>query len=240
MCRRLKFKTRTIYLPVIVGLVCACLILTLTRRHSWKLKDGILENMKNAVTSENIPSVELYHRNTTEVFESTSTGNLTTGKSTCAIVKPTMNDILFRNTHWQIQRENDGQGEVVVFSAFYDDRPVVGYLPWIRILGVRRILKDTDPEPLYCYVWYSNKSAPFVARAEITVTGGDGFYNRNGYNYGQRLFSCRLERNHPRPEFVSLSNKSCRKLTTSLPVNSYFRASRWRDEFVTCGEHGFR
>ena len=240
ICRRLKFKSRTIYLPVIVCLVCLCVCLTFTvsQRHSLALNVGISENMKRAETSENVPSLEFYHRNSIEEFELTLSVDLAT-MSTCAIVKPTMNDILYRNTHGQIQSENDGQSEVVVFSASYDDRPIVGYLPWIRILGVRRILKDIEPEPLYCYVWYFNESAPFVARAGITVTGGEGFYNRNGYHYGQHLFSCQLERNHPRPEFVSLSNKSCRKLTTSLPVNNYFRTSRWRDEFVTCGEPVF-
>ena len=204
-----------------------------------KLKAEISENIEECRNLREyaecrVLSSEYEQRN----LNSTSTGNLATMK-TCVIVKPTMNDILYRNTHWQIQSENDGQGEVVVFSAFYDDRPVVGYLPWIRILGVRRILKDKEPEPLYYYVWYSNESAPFVARAEITVTGGDGFYTRNGYHYGQRLYSCQLERNHPRSEFVSLSNKSCRMLTTSLPVNSYFRTSRWRDEFVTCSKPVF-
>ena len=150
ICRRLKFKSWTIYLPVIVCLVCLCAFLTFTvsRRHSLALNVGISENMKETEMSEKVPRLEFY-RNSNKEFELPLSGNLATMR-TCAIVKPTMDDILYRNTHWQIQRENDGQGEVVVFSAFYDNRPIVGYLAWIRILGVRRILEDTEPEPLYC------------------------------------------------------------------------------------------
>src|SRR6218665_2091008 len=75
--------------------------------------------------------------------------------------KPLQSEILYQHTYWQVQR--DGQEDVVVYSAFYDDRPIVGTLPYVRILGVRR-LPDT---PLWCYVWYSQTQAPLVVPAEV-------------------------------------------------------------------------
>jgi len=61
--------------------------------------------------------------------------------------KPSQSEIRYRHTYWQVQQ--DGQEDIVVYSAFYDNRPIVGVLPWIRILGVRRL----SAKPLWCYVW---------------------------------------------------------------------------------------
>ena len=91
------------------------------------------------------------------------------------------------HTHWQIQQ--DGQEDIAVYSAFYDDRPIVGVLPWIRILGVRRL----PDNPLWCYVWYSHEETPFVAQAEITDTGVLPSFRMNDGNYSQNLFSCQTQ-----------------------------------------------
>jgi len=71
---------------------------------------------------------------------------------TCpGVHRPRDVDVVYRHKYWQVL--NDGLEDIVVYSAFYDNRPIVGHLPWIRIQGVRN-LSTVSNQKLYCYVWY--------------------------------------------------------------------------------------
>ena len=160
------------------------------------------------------------------------------GNDSCPyeILKPTANSISYRKVFWQVQNESDSKGELVLYSAFFDDRSIVGYLPWIRILGVRRILPNIAHNDLYCQVWYPGEEIPHVTKVNSVVTGSDSWYNRNGRNYGQRLFSCQLPMHHPSPESVSILDGACNNSTVLLPVFRPVRTARWRHEFSVCVE----
>lgn len=150
--------------------------------------------------------------------------------------KANSTQILYRHFHWQLHK--DELDEIVVYSAFYDDRSIVGYLPWIRILGVRRLITGQEEEPLFCYVWYSEFNAPFVADVNITITGRDHDI-KNSRVYGQRLFSCPLTVAHPVPTHVSIATKRCDPSSILLPVFRPLRAATWKHEFGVCVESSF-
>lgn len=153
-------------------------------------------------------------------------------------IKANSTQIRYRHLHWQLLNE-DEVDEIVVYSAFYDDRPIVGYLPWIRILGVRRLIVGQKEEvPLFCYVWYSEFSAPFVADVNETVTGRNHDIKEKRV-YGQRLFSCPLTVAHPVPTHVSIATRKCDPSSILLPVFRPLRAATWKHEFGVCVESSF-
>ena len=151
-------------------------------------------------------------------------------------VKANATEIRYRHLHWQLHE--DDLDEIVVYSAFYDDRPIVGYLPWIRILGVRRLINGRKEPPLFCYVWYSEFNAPFVADVNVTITGRDHNIKDNRI-YGQRLFSCPLTVAHPVPTHVSIATRKCNTSSILLPVFRPLRAATWKHEFGVCVESSF-
>ena len=146
--------------------------------------------------------------------------------------RPRSSDIQYRHTHWQVQQE--GQEDIVVYSAFYDDRPIVGVLPWIRILGVRRL----SDNPLWCYVWYSEIERPFVTQAEIIRTGADHPVQK-GYIYSQKLFSCKLNSSNFIPTHVSIATRLCTKSTMLLEITHLTKSDRWIHNFGVCLEVNF-
>lgn len=157
-------------------------------------------------------------------------------KSVCPKTRRSTDEQVHRRHRvWQVH-ENDSD-EIVVYSAFYDDRPIVGYLPWIRILGVRR-LSGRPESPLFCYIWYDEFDAPLVTQAIVTVTGRD--HSIVGHRiYGQRLFSCPLTATHPTPTRVSIATVKCDPSTILLPVDRPLRALHWQHEFGVCIESSF-
>jgi hypothetical protein len=162
--------------------------------------------------------------------------------SSCPSSRPTpgrMADIVvsYRHDLWQVQRldGDDADGsELVVYSAFYDDRPIVGRRPWLRILGVLRITAKSAEQKLVCVIWNSRRVTKAeeegdeasedvvdIVDAEVIVTGRD--HNiQGGRQYGQRLFSCQLSddgNGRVAPTHVSISTDECdTTLTNLLPV----------------------
>jgi len=146
--------------------------------------------------------------------------------------RPSASEIRYRHTYWQVQQ--DGHEDIVVYSAFYDDRPIVGVLPWIRILGVRR-LSDTH---VWCYVWYFQKETPFVTQAEVIATGADQSV-KNGEVYSQNLFSCQLNRSNFIPTHVSIATTLCANSTISLEITRPAKSDKWIHNFGVCLEVNF-
>jgi len=137
--------------------------------------------------------------------------------------------IRYRHTYWQVQHE--GQEDIVVYSAFYDDRPIVGALPWIRILGVRRL----SDKPVWCYVWYSQTQSPFVVPAEVIITGR--IHNESvegGKLYSQFLFSCQLSNPGFIPTHVSIATRLCGNSTIYLEIVHNWKSNNWTHNFGIC------
>jgi len=122
------------------------------------------------------------------------------------------------NGPWQVQ--DSGDDKLVLYSAFYDDRPAVGLTPWIRILGVAKLANRTH----YCHVWYGGCDAPYVVPVVVNVTGRDGGYVINRVRYIQYLLSCQLPGAEPVPSHVSVVADRCAASTVYLPVERPVRA----------------
>ena len=122
------------------------------------------------------------------------------------------------NGPWQIQ--DTGNDKLVLYSAFYDDRPAVGVTPWLRILGVAKL----DSRTYYCHLWYQGWEAPYVTTVVVNVTGRNFGYVINKIRYVQYLFSCQLPGVEPVPSHVSIVVDRSAQSTVYLPVERPVRA----------------
>jgi len=140
------------------------------------------------------------------------------GTRTCPGLRRPLADSLHTDGYWQTQRIQDDI--LVLFSAFYDDRPAVGVTPWIRIQGVAKLANRTH----YCHVWYSGCNVPYVTPLVVNTTGRDWGYTLNKVRYIQYMFSCRLPGTEPVPSHVSIVPDECSSASTYLPVHKPVRA----------------
>lgn len=126
-----------------------------------------------------------------------------------------------RQSKWQ--RHDSRGNSMVVYSAFYDDRPAVGMAPWIRIQGVASVV-DVNTT-FYCHVWFDGCQSPFVVQAMGNITGRPQGYVIDTARYLQYMFSCRLPGTEPIPSHVSLvANDQCSTTTIYLPVERSIRS----------------
>ena len=144
--------------------------------------------------------------------------------------RPLEDDIKLRNGRWQ-HTEEGGEAEVVVFSAFFDDRPLLGVITWLRILGVAT-LNPSAQKQLACYVWYGDYEAPYVVPVQLERTGRSEGYEFNNSTYVQYLYSCQLPGIIPVHEYVSLVTSNCGASSIYLPVTTTNseRVWWWRSE----------
>jgi len=133
-------------------------------------------------------------------------------KGPCPDVRRPLPDSVRTNGRWQTQ--DTGDDKVVVYSAFYDDRPAVGVAPWIRVLAVAKL----GPSTHYCHVWYSEHDEPYVTSVDVVVVGRSNGYVIRNTTYVQYLFSCRLAGVQPVPSHVSIVTDHCAQSTIYLPV----------------------
>ena len=134
-----------------------------------------------------------------------------------------------RQKHWQFA--DNSADEIVVYSAFYDDRPVLETSTWIRILGVAAI--NSSKPAVFCQVWFDGCPSPFITVASLNRTGrriGYKFHNRT---YIQYLVSCRVPGVEPVPTHVSLAFSRCARSTIYLPVQRPLRSPH-DHEFGVC------
>jgi len=122
------------------------------------------------------------------------------------------------NGPWQVQ--DSGDDKLVLYSAFYDDRPAAGRTPWIRILGVARLAARTH----YCYVWYPERDESHVTELVVSVIGRAHGYAIRQTKYVQYLLSCQLPGADPVPSHVSVVADRCAASTVYLPVERPVRA----------------
>jgi len=144
--------------------------------------------------------------------------DLMRGASTCRNVRRPLPESIQTNGRWQVHDTDDDK--VVLYSAFYDDRPATGVVPWLRILGVAKLANRTH----YCHVWYRGCETPYVATVVVNQTGRDGGYGINNIRYVQYLFSCRLAGAEPVPSHVSVVADRCAQSTVYVPVERPVRA----------------
>jgi len=140
------------------------------------------------------------------------------GPGPCPDVQRPLPESVRTNGRWQVQ--DSGDDKVVVYSAFYDDRPAAEAEPWLRVLAVAQLADRTH----YCHVWYREHSRPYVTEVVVTVIGrSNGYFIRNA-TYIQYLLSCRLAGIKPVPSHVSMVADRCAQSSIYLPVERPARA----------------
>lgn len=174
------------------------------------------------------------------------------------IHRPAPRDVLYRNGHWQLGQE-DAPGtaeleslnsllplerlqrlssEILLYSAFYDDRPLTG-LPVVRVLGVISGRNDS----LFCQLWYdivppadaadvSQVEQVTIVRANVTKNGRGDMVNH--VMYGQYLLTCSLPLLPRIPTYVSIVRRPCARTTTLLRVTVPERHDVMQREFGVC------
>ncbi|ESO00532.1 hypothetical protein HELRODRAFT_175489 [Helobdella robusta] len=89
---------------------------------------------------------------------------------------------------WQV--EHHGREKVYLYSAFYDDRPLAGILPTIRVLAMATNAKQMNA---YCHVWFDEyPNRALVVEGDVRETGMNTFgYDGVGTLY-EYTVSCQL------------------------------------------------
>ena len=139
--------------------------------------------------------------------------------------RPIEENVAYRNGWWQFY--HDDNDEILLYSAYLDDRAVIGSLPVVRILAVS--LKST--KDVYCQIWYPDVTQPYLHQVTVTVTGRGETVN--GTKYGQYLYSCVLPASHPLPSHVSIVTTPCQNATLYLPIQIPMKSTKQHD-FGVC------
>ena len=139
-------------------------------------------------------------------------------KDPCSNLRRPLADAVRTNGPWQVQ--DSVKDKLVLYSAFYDDRPEAGVVPWIRILGVAKLASKTH----YCQMWYPEQDEPYVTTVVVDVIGRSRGYIIRNTTYVQYMFSCRLAGAKPVPSHVSVVADRCAQSTVYVPVERPVRA----------------
>lgn len=142
--------------------------------------------------------------------------------------RPLESQVRTRHEVWQYHQWGEKE-EVIVYSAFFDDRPLLDLSTWIRVLGVASI----PSKRVFCHVWYDGYATPYVTLAQLNVTGRETGYRYDNRSYVQYLFSCKLPGVEPVPSHISLVTNECNQSTIYLRVQRPVKATP-DQEFGVC------
>ena len=108
-----------------------------------------------------------------------------------------------------------------LYNAYYDDRPLGGPLPQIRILAM---IDRIEPPKVNCLLWYSNLSQPVITTATYTYAWYPKWGNFFDGQLQPFIISCTLPKikttfgSLKAPDSVSLTLDLCTKLMNNLRV----------------------
>lgn len=142
------------------------------------------------------------------------------------VVQPLRPKIVRR--YWQMV---DGDVEIYLYSAYYDDRLTLKE-PCVRIIGVA----DTGVRNLYCLLWYDTVSAPRAAYVDVKSVGPNIRPHPGGPEFGQYIFSCKAPERYGSPDNVSVVSVDRIQPSNVLEIRRPFRPSAPSDvlEFGHC------
>lgn len=109
------------------------------------------------------------------------------------------------NDIWQIQKDSV---EIYLYTAFYDDRPALAKHQ-VRVIAVT----ETAISETLCLLWYWNQSYPDISRVEKQEIGPKISPNAKK-QYVSYLFSCNVNSNKTKPEYVSIIT-----IQSTVPTN---------------------
>ena len=130
----------------------------------------------------------------------------------CRNLQKPKNASRMRNNVWHVQSTKDG--DVMIYSAFYDDRECFKGKTFVRLLAVTNIVPK---ENLFCQVWYADMTNALISPAVSDDTGRG--LRVKSVKYQERLYSCEIPRlPSVYPTHVSLSDNKCAKSSINVPV----------------------
>ena len=127
------------------------------------------------------------------------------------------------NIKQQLQQDNNQLFPIYyyLYNAYYDDRPLGGPLPQIRILAM---IDRIEPPKVNCLLWYSNLSQPVITTATYTYAWYPKWGNFFDGQLQPFIISCTLPKikttfgSLKAPDSVSLTLDLCTKLMNNLRV----------------------
>lgn len=108
-----------------------------------------------------------------------------------------------------------------LYNAYYDDRPLGGPLPQVRILAM---IDRIEPPKVNCLLWYSNLSQPVITTATYTYAWYPKWGNFFDGQLQPFIVSCTVPKikttfgSLKAPDSVSLTLDLCTKLMNNLRV----------------------
>ena len=149
--------------------------------------------------------------------------------------------ILYVNKDWQTALSPTDPEQVLLYSAFYDDRQADNrYLPVLRVLGItttkanssKSTIINVFSNDMHCHVWYAGKDHPIVTDAKQTIVGPGVV--KYGVRYVEIVYTCELVFTVPYPAFVSIvKGRKCDSGPSILEVQVPIR-SHWTKTFGMC------
>ena len=88
--------------------------------------------------------------------------------------RPPSSVIRHVETTWQLQ--DNPRGQIYLYSAYYDDRPLASVVPTVKVLTMSSFYKDISG---YCHVWYESEEQPYVVKASVNQTSVSFYIERN-------------------------------------------------------------
>ena len=132
--------------------------------------------------------------------------------------------VIYRNNYWQLLKTDED--EIVVYSAIFDDRPILGGQNFVRAFAAIKenhniwSVKNDYMTPMSsykCQLWYPGVGRPYISGLLVTRAT----YNMHRYNklgLIPVLFSCPAANTTILPRFLSLSIIPCRTANMYLPI----------------------
>ena len=164
--------------------------------------DSVLQSSLNSASKQRIESVS-------RKIPITSGLDPVFNISCLRIVPKSRSQESSRLSSWQLHQE--GNTQIYVYSAFYDNRPAAGNKTWLRLLVVASNFKDG-----YCQIWYPGADTVYGIKAVVHKTGRGDKYK--GRQFDQLQLSCEIPRS-PIPAHVSISVEPCRQSGVFMPVH---------------------
>ena len=126
----------------------------------------------------------------------------------CKVSRPSL--VLYRRKVWQYTRNKNE--EIIAYQAYFDHRPILGNVTWIRI----HVVVVNGLGRWVCQFWCPEAKHPTVSRVYASRIINAEILN--GTLHEKYSFSCKLPANSSVPSHVSLAHYKCSDSTMMLPV----------------------
>ena len=152
--------------------------------------------------------------------------------NTCRVFYPNPYELSFNNIYWQFFQSDNTM--FYLYGAYYDDRPLGGKIPKIRIISM---INKINPPPTICQLWFHNFPSPIPSRAKYTFAWHPKWGNFKDGILQPFIITCEvpqlnINKHLGVPISVSLVKNPCDNSTNNLRINN-FRPPKV-EQFAVC------